>query len=314
MVDPPEVVVPILRSGILAQQFCERVAFANVEAVFERCLYLHGGGDFVCIGEPDIGNGPLTLIGNLGALPTLNSLVGQVCSISREIITIGNSARFALDQNELWLPVAWPARPSPDCLIAICAALTSRIAILAPQEGLARCVIDGRETSGSSPPLARVARSRIALFERWVSGLLDGRPASDLGCGEAVQGLIGLGPGLTPSGDDFLAAVLAVLDVIGEREGHAAMAHAIVDALPALTTPLSACFLRAAAAGYVGETLHRAVSLIMTGDVDAAITAAGKIGHSSGWDMLAGILTMLRMAVPRRTARQALAAAVAGFN
>ena len=35
---------------------------------------------------------------------------------------------------------------------------------------------------------------------------------------------------------------------------------------------------------------------MMTGDVDAAVAAVAHIGHSSGWDMLAGIATVLRIA------------------
>src|SRR3954465_7981668 len=106
MANRPDVVVPILRSGILARQFCERVTFANVEAVFERCFYLRAGDDFVCIGEPNIGNGPVTLIGDLSALTTLTPLAGQVSLICNEHITIGSSVRFALDRSELWLPFA----------------------------------------------------------------------------------------------------------------------------------------------------------------------------------------------------------------
>jgi uncharacterized protein DUF2877 len=294
--DHLDIVVPILRSGVLARQFCERVAFANVEAVFERCLYLRCDGDFVCIGDPDIGNGPLTLIGDLRHLPRPKSLAGQIASISDERITIGSSIRFALSESALWRASDWPLCPSPDRLIDLCGALASRAAIRASHEGLARCVIGAEATVG----LARLARPRIKFFEGWVSEVLDGRPGSAGTSRKAVQGLIGLGPGLTPSGDDFLLGALAVLAAIGESAAHAAMARAILDALPGLTTSLSGCFLRAAAAGHVGENLHRVVSSIMTDRLDAAVAAAGKIGHSSGWDMMAGILTMLRLVTERR--------------
>jgi hypothetical protein len=188
----------------------------------------------------------------------------------------------------------WPPCPPLARLTNICALLASRAATAAPQEGLARCVI------GENPaPLARVVRPRIAMFKRWLSDLRDGRPVPAAASREAVQGLIGLGPGLTPSGDDFLAGALALLDAIGEREAHDAMARAILDALGGRTTPLSGCLLRAAAAGHVGEKLHQIVSLLMTGDIDAAIAGAGKIGHSSGWDMIAGVLTALRIAAVR---------------
>jgi len=75
--------------------------------------------------------------------------------------------------------------------------------------------------------------------------------------------------------------------------------------LPGATSALSACFLRAAAAGHVGETLHRAVSSIIAGDVGAAIAAVDTIGHSSGWDMMAGITTTLRVAASTRSSSSA---------
>jgi hypothetical protein len=138
------------------------------------------------------------------------------------------------------------------------------------------------------------------MFERWLSQVLDAETAPAIGGREAVQGLLGLGPGLTPSGDDFLVGALALLDAVGGRDAHIALARAVIDAPPGLTTPLSACFLRAAAAGHVGEALHHTVSSVITGDADSAVTAAGKIGHSSGWDMMAGIVTALRIAAAAR--------------
>jgi hypothetical protein len=275
----PDVIVPILRSGILAQQFCRRVARANVEAVFQRSFYLRCGDEFICVGQPDIGNGPLTLIGNLGPLLDLKLRPGRSAAVCVSHIMIGTPIRLTLEQSESWRPPPWPVCPPPIRLIETCAALASRAATDAPEESL-----------------ARIAGPRIALFERWLSGVLDARNA-DVTAGEgAVRGLIGLGFGLTPAGDDFLVGALALIDAIGERDAHAALAQAIIAALPGATSPLSACFLRAAAAAHVGEDLHRAVSCVLAGDVDAAVATIENIGHSSGWDMLAGITTALGVA------------------
>jgi hypothetical protein len=116
---------------------------------------------------------------------------------------------------------------------------------------------------------------------------------------ESIRGLIGLGPGLTPSGDDFLSGALALLDALGMPQLHALLAQAVSDAA-ALTSPLSACLLRAAADRHIGEYLHRAVASLITGEVGAAIAAARRVGHSSGWDMLAGAATTLRTVVHKR--------------
>ena len=300
MLDRADVVVPILRSGVLAQDFCRRRARATVEAVFERSFYLRAGDEFICVGEPDIGNGPLTLIGHPGPLADLD-LAGRPAALGGGHVLIGNSIRLSLDRSEAWRSPPWPVCPSPSRLIETCSALARRAAIDAPEEGLARHVCGIGEASTHQRPLARIAGPRVATFERWLFAVLArGRPSED-----AIQGLLGLGPGLTPSGDDFLVGALALLDCVGERDAHAALGRAIIAALPGATSALSACFLRAAAAGHVGETLHRAVSSIIAGDVGAAIAAVDTIGHSSGWDMMAGITTTLRVAASTRPSSSA---------
>lgn len=295
-----DVIVPILRSGVLAQEFCQRVTLASVEAIFERSFYLRSGDEFICVGEPDIGNGPFTLIGNLGPLSGLGLRPGRSATVCDRHIMIGNSIRLTLDKSESWRSPQWPICPSPIRLIDTCAALAWRAAIDAPEEGLARHVSGIPEASRRQPPLVRIARPRFASFERWLSGVLDARHARIMAFEGAIQGLIGLGPGLTPSGDDFLVGALALLDAIGERDAHVALARAIIDALPGSTGPLSACFLRAAADAHVGENLHHAVSSVIACDVDAAIAAVENIGHSSGWDMMAGIMTTLQIAAAAR--------------
>jgi len=110
---------------------------------------------------------------------------------------------------------------------------------------------------------------------------------------DAVSDLIGLGPGLTPSGDDFLIGTLALLAAVGQTNTHAALGRAVV-AGAGRTSPLSASLLREAAAGHVGENLHAMVAAVIAGDADGAIDAATRIGHTSGWDALAGAVVTVR--------------------
>jgi hypothetical protein len=37
------------------------------------------------------------------------------------------------------------------------------------------------------------------------------------------------------------------------------------------------------------------VASILVGNVDAAVAAARRVGHTSGWDMLAGVAVSLRI-------------------
>jgi hypothetical protein len=317
----PRRVVPIARAGVLARAMCRRGGRGDVAAVFERSLYVRIGDEFLCVGDPAIGNGPLTLIA--AARPaTLALHRGQAATIAEQRIVIGD-LHFDLDHCETWRPPRWPvptARPDD-----IGAAIARRAAIESPTDSLAHALFAANPT-----PLARIARPRARRFETWLSTQLPTRHArpcvghprlerlnkskawmagtspamttrtdrsQEVSLFPPIAGLIGLGPGLTPSGDDFLIGALAALDALGQTKIHGALAQAVADAC-ALTSPLSACFLRAAAAGHVGESLYDAVASVLTGHLDAAVAAAHRIGHTSGWDMLAGVATMLRSLQP----------------
>jgi hypothetical protein len=290
--------VAILRSGALAERACRRGGRAEVAAVFDRSFYLRAGAMFLCVGTPAIGNGPLTLVADVGdgadaaRFSELGLRPGQPAELSARSIVIDGAITFGLSEREPWRPPAWPSVPPDGGLVAACAALARRAAAEAPAEGFARVVFGGAEQDATS--LARMARPRIADFASSLSPVVRG-DRDDLDR-DAVRRLIGLGPGLTPSGDDFLCGALAFLDACGITQAHAALARAVIEAA-ALTSPLSACFLRAAADRNIGEYLHRAVASLIAGDIDAAIAAARRIGHSSGWDMLAGAATTLRMVV-----------------
>jgi hypothetical protein len=271
--------IPILRSGVLALEFCRQHARAEVATVFERSLYLRAGSAFVCLGEPSIGNGPLTLIAEFGPVRKLAALglsPDQQAFISNHGIAIG-AVQLTLDLREPWRPPPWPPALPAHGLAEACAALSHLVAAGAPSEGLGHSL----------------SRPRIARFRSWLSDALEGDHLPPFEC---VHALIGLGPGLTPSGDDILVGALALLDALSERRAHAALAHAIATAPRGLTSPLSGCLLRMAAAGHIGEQLWRAVAAVVSGAPAAAVAALRGIGHSSGWDMLAGIAMALAAA------------------
>jgi hypothetical protein len=238
----------------------------------------------------------LTLIADLGPLARVGLQPGRAAFVSGRHIRLGDAIRFDLDRCEPWHPPDWPISPPAIRLADTCAELARCAAAEAPPEGFARHAFGAPEPFMRPPPPERIMRDRIADFESWLAAMLDPDHASVNDFATPVEDLIGLGPGLTPSGDDFLVGALAMLDALGERATHAALARAITSASPARTSPLSRCFLRAAAAGHIGENLHRAASSVMVGDIDSAIAAVGQIGHSSGWDMMAGIGNVLRVA------------------
>ena len=130
------------------------------------------------------------------------------------------------------------------------------------------------------------------------------RSADDDGVRRGTRRLLGAGQGLTPSGDDVLCAVLLVLNGLGDPTPIALLGNAVQDRWTS-TTSLSASLLDAARRGYGVPELVTLVETALRGDVTAtleALTSVLDIGHSSGRDLVAGLVGSLRViaAAPSR--------------
>jgi hypothetical protein len=111
-----------------------------------------------------------------------------------------------------------------------------------------------------------------------------------------ARALGGLGPGLTPAGDDALSGILFAFRAMGGPTVEPALAAV---ARSVRTSDLGAAVLAAAAAGFHIEPVHDLVMAAAAGDRAGAFTAAvdlDRFGSSSGADVAYG----LRLAFTRR--------------
>jgi len=111
----------------------------------------------------------------------------------------------------------------------------------------------------------------------------------------ALERLVGLGPGLTPSGDDFIVGYLAALRARCIRERHIEhLLQGLIDPVRLLakrTHAISRQFILNAAAGEFCESLVSIVRAISRQqDVVEHAAAAAHIGHTSGTDSMMGLL------------------------
>jgi hypothetical protein len=110
----------------------------------------------------------------------------------------------------------------------------------------------------------------------------------------AALPLAGLGPGLTPSGDDFLAGVMLALHSQPLAEDFKTLLCAsLYDAAVGRTTRLSLAFLKAARDGMADERWHRLLATLNSRKNEAIVIAARavmKYGETSGLDMVSGFL------------------------
>lgn len=105
---------------------------------------------------------------------------------------------------------------------------------------------------------------------------------------DAARRLAGVGPGLTPAGDDVLAGVLLGLALTGGDVAGAwrAMAPAV-----RASTPIARAYLRAAAGGECAHPVARVLDAAMRGDAEEAVRHAPGLaawGATTGPALLAG--------------------------
>jgi hypothetical protein len=131
--------------------------------------------------------------------------------------------------------------------------------------------------------------------------LAAGRPEE---AADTCLGLLGLGRGSTPSGDDAVAGLLlaarALLPVDGVGDGHsparslAALTERVAAAAPDRTTAVSAALLRHAAAGRAVDVVVHAVDVVVDRwpgpRPDEVLRRLLALGHGSGVDTATGML------------------------
>jgi hypothetical protein len=108
-----------------------------------------------------------------------------------------------------------------------------------------------------------------------------------------AEGLVGLGPGLTPSGDDVLAGALLALHAFDRADRAARLAAWLRPRAEGRTGVVSLAHLECAAQGEGAAVLHGAMAALSSGDaetLDRVMAAVGTLGHCSGWDGLTGIV------------------------
>jgi hypothetical protein len=267
----------------------------TIAAVFERSFYVTDGCDFACIGVAGIGRGPLNACLAAGAAwngPGADE--GTSVAIDSRRIVVRGLPRFSLIEAKIWSPFPITAQASSLAIERLRMFLTEASA-RAPEMGVSRAVFADDHTS---TPVLRAASGPIAVILGEMPNATGRESSSTVpaSIAEAAIELLGLGPGLTPSGDDFIGGLLLALRTIG----HGALADAIwkriAPALSTRTSALSAAHLRAAAAGAGAEAVHAPLAAILEGDdgdVASHLAALDRVGHCSGWDAMAGVVVAL---------------------
>jgi hypothetical protein len=116
-------------------------------------------------------------------------------------------------------------------------------------------------------------------------------------CAEAAHEMIGLGPGVTPSGDDILIGFLAGLHSMAgnnkERQSFIQEFGSAIFLLLKETNEISRTYIQHAIKGEFSSSIVALIDAIRKGEQLQLLTStenAMRVGHSSGMDSVTGLL------------------------
>lgn len=280
--------------GPVANRILDREADGHVSAIFRSAIYVEAGGAPFCIGTAALEPGPINLI---TAAPAgldwqetgLRQHEGVV--LTPQELCIGARFRLPLRAAELWSPRPHSGAIHPEAIARGLAALRAGFCASPPGGGINRFIEPGHVPEARDRE-AQAAAAPVAEARTWLAYAL-ARPAVAPPEAAWARELVGLGSGLTPSGDDFLGGMMIGLHAVGRAETGILLWRAIQPSAAQATNAISRALLGAASEGLGSESLLAATAAILRGDVPgvrACIPRISRIGHSSGWDAMTGIV------------------------
>ncbi len=274
----------------------------EVLAVFRRTLILNFkpcsamdeiGASVMALVLPEIGNGPLNIVldEQVDALNGFRS--NQSACFRHGELRVGKTC-ILLDRASIWEPRPdWSKlRSKPEEVTRALETALSRVQCEASSTSILEVICPSVCLVATRPTI----REFLCTARRGMDALEVGLKGEPGALYSGVSQLAGLGPGLTPAGDDFLAGVMLYLWL--RHADPLVVCRSILQVAGPRTTLLSGAMLQRAAAGECNADWHHFFHSVTTGDRKRSGVAVGRIlahGNTSGSDSVAGFLWMSRL-------------------
>jgi hypothetical protein len=283
-------------SRCVAERLAVAPRTATVVSVYRRVANLRlDSGELVAVGAREVplaANGVAVELAPEVALDALGLRAGRTATLTPGALRVcGADVEVDLSAAVRWEPRPAMPRVSPQAIAA--RALEARVIAVAEGESGALLPLLWRRDAEWH------ARDLVGSAVRPAAALRDAAVAGDLaGVARAGRGLAGLGPGLTPSGDDYLAGFAAAWalasESLGREAGHTtAVLEALSAGAEAGASDLGRAWLAHAARGEVAEPMgsfFAALAGRARGDLAAAVRGVLVLGATSGTDWMTGAL------------------------
>jgi len=283
--------------GPVATSALHEDVIAHVIAVFDRCFYLQTKDHVVCVADSGLYDGPINLlVSRTNHTPSWSNLgiaVGQRWRMEAGSLEPVSRSRLSINlcSSVRWKPA--PLRGDPPRQEHVKAGLVQLKRMLLSRhrpDGLLALVL-GRQDSPIGAVEHAAARPLQELGEITLLWLRNGHP----GIKTSLHQLIGLGPGLTPSGDDLIAGLLIAARYLGRAEAASTLWSELSPTAINQTNKISFAHLSASGQGFGAAPLHSLLASMIENRDDhmtESLDAVARIGHSSGFDAVAGALIL----------------------
>ena len=276
---------PIKIMSVYAKKVLETCTCGSVHSVYRKTANLQFGNHLLSLQTSGSPLSPLSLITELDqtGMASLKLEAGQPVTAKTDCLylTAPPFCSFPyIDAHTVDLALKVPVKPVQTSLIAEALARSSGCGFgnLFPSD---RHPFFTGSVPGNQELILSAARLRIDGCTRYFNKGAYEQAAQELSL------LLGLGIGLTPSGDDFLCGVLAGL-TLGGNPRHP-FSHALQNILTGRlsdTNDISRAFL---ACALQSQYSHAVISLPQAASPKELLAGFEAIGHSSGVDTLCGI-------------------------
>ncbi len=282
----------------------------RVGAVFARSIHVTMGAGCLTLGDASLPAHPCSIL--WPGFPNAWT-VGQPVTVTADGVFDQGRRIVSLDSMERFTP-SQSCRPMAATvhIVAAMAASQDRATAIPTRGGFHEVFLQrprpapSNTTSCLSGAFASLGRrlcttmARLLRLRHWE------------GFERVACAIVGMGVGLTPAGDDFLAGVLAALRFHGESLGRPLLPQSDLTALASRlaggTTNFSGFLLRCAAEGLVARPVDDWLAAVHSGQAGQAadrVSDLAALGHSSGLDTFSGMLLAMQILMGERPWTQA---------
>ncbi len=248
----------------------------RIHSRFRRAVNLTDGVRMVSVVSPSVGAGPINLV-----VRGFEPLALRSLRVSERSVTL-NGSELEFDGTMLYSSAIELGDGDLDRLVRGLPLFYDVLVELAPRGSLA-FLLDGSRLRDLRPGFELSVARHVS---HCVDDILHGRML------RGVARLRGVGFGLTPSGDDFIAGMLIAMNVL-ERASGTRLGAACARVLEAARTEsvVSGAFLELASRGRVFESMKRLIGALARGSAAEIRSSAERllaVGSTSGADIAVG--------------------------